>query len=88
VAEYYGLQIDDILSKSQRRQHALPRQISMHLCRTQLKLPYIKIADIFSRDHSTVMTSIKQIEKSLEAKSGEITSSINSIKKSLESVQK
>jgi chromosomal replication initiator protein len=38
----------------------------MHLCRSQLHLPYMKIAEIFSRDHSTVMTSVKLIDKRLQ----------------------
>lgn len=83
VADYYGIRIDDILSKSQARESALPRQIAMHLCRHQLNLPFMKIGDIFSRDHSTVMASVKQVQTSLENKTPEILSSINSILKIL-----
>lgn len=84
VAEYYGIRMDDILSKSQSRDCALPRQIAMHLCRQQLNLPYMKIGDIFARDHSTVMTSVKQIQKGLEGKNLEIAGPLNSILKRLE----
>ena len=84
VAEYYGIRMDDILSKSQSRDCALPRQIAMHLCRQQLNLPYMKIGDIFARDHSTVMASVKQIQKGLEGKNLEISGSVNSILKRLE----
>jgi len=38
----------------------------MHFCREKLKMPYIKIGDLFSRDHSTVMSSVKHIQKSLD----------------------
>lgn len=84
VAEYYGIRMDDILSKSQARECALPRQIAMHLCRQELNLPFMKIGDIFARDHSTVMASVKQIQKGLEAKNHEIASSIKGIVKLLE----
>lgn len=84
VAEYYGIRMDDILGKSQSRECALPRQIAMHLCREQLHLPYMKIGDIFARDHSTVMSSVKQIQKGLETKNLEISGSINTILKRLE----
>lgn len=79
VAEYYGIRMDDILSKSQARESALPRQIAMHLCRTKLKLPYMKIGDIFSRDHSTVMASVRQIQKGLDTKNHEISGSMKGV---------
>ena len=63
VAEHYGIRAEDILGVSQTRESTLPRQLAMYLCRKELKLPYQKIGDIFERDHSTVMTSIKVIEK-------------------------
>lgn len=84
VAEHYGIRTDDILSKSQSRECVLPRQIAMHLCRHHLHLPYIKIGDLFSRDHSTVMASVRLVEKGLEEKNLEILGSINSILKKLE----
>jgi chromosomal replication initiator protein len=79
VAEYYGIRMDDILSKSQARECALPRQIAMHLCRQQLNLPYMKIGDIFARDHSTVMASVKQVQTGVETKNHEIVGPLNGI---------
>lgn len=84
VAEYYGIRMDDILSKSQTRESTLPRQIAMHLCREELHLPYMKIGDIFSRDHSTVMSSVNRVTKGLEEKHQEIVSSLSNIIKRLE----
>lgn len=84
VAEYYGIRMDDILSKSQTRESTLPRQIAMHLCRQELQLPYMKIGDIFSRDHSTVMSSIRHIQQWLEEKNQEIIGSLTTILKRLE----
>ncbi|MFZ0565869.1 MAG: chromosomal replication initiator protein DnaA [Chlamydiales bacterium] len=84
VAQYYGIQMDDILSKSQARECVLPRQIAMHLCRQELNLPYMKIGDLFSRDHSTVMASVKQIQKGLETKNHEIAGSLKGILKTLQ----
>lgn len=66
TAGYYGIKMEDILSKSQSRECVLPRQIGMYFCRHHLKLPFMKIGQIFSRDHSTVMTSVKQIENTLK----------------------
>lgn len=66
VACSFGIQTDDLLTKSQTRESVLPRQISMYLLRSLLKMPYIKIGNIFSKDHSTVMSSIKQVNKGME----------------------
>lgn len=62
VADYFGIRPSDILGKSQVHEYTLPRQIAMELCRTKLKMPYLRIGHFFSRDHSTVMFSIKQIQ--------------------------
>lgn len=83
VADFYGIRSEDILSKSQSRECATPRQIAMHLCRQKLKLPFMKIGNIFSRDHSTVMTSIKQIQRIIDNQEGELSQSIRLIQKRL-----
>jgi len=84
VAAHYGISTNDILGKSQNRECALPRQMAMYICREQLKLPFMKIGDLFGRDHSTVMTSAKQIQKSLTQKNQDIASALTSITKRLE----
>ncbi len=66
VAAHFDIHLADLQGRSQTQEHAVPRQIAMHLCRSQLRLPYMKIADLFSRDHSTVMTSVKLIDKRLQ----------------------
>jgi len=66
VAAVYGLTPEDILGKSQAQECSVPRQIAMYFCRKSLKMPFMKIGEIFSRDHSTVMTSVKTIEKRRE----------------------
>lgn len=66
VASHFDIHLTDLQGKSQTQEHAAPRQIAMYLCRSQLHLPYMKIADLFSRDHSTVMTSVKLIDKRLQ----------------------
>jgi chromosomal replication initiator protein len=62
VAAFYEISSEELLGKSHAHEYAFPRQIAMYLCRTQLNLPFMKIGQIFSRDHSTVMTSVKQIQ--------------------------
>jgi chromosomal replication initiator protein len=80
VSTIYGIRNDDLLGKSQKQENSLPRQIAMYLCRQELKLPFQSIGQIFGRDHSTVITSIRHIEKKLEASDKELLSSFYEIK--------
>ena len=72
VAEVFGIKHEDILGKSQCREFVLPRQMAMYLCRNKLKMPFTKIGHTFSKDHSTVMSSVKSIEEALHKKSREM----------------
>lgn len=82
VSDEFGLKVSDLQGKGQNREISVPRQIAMHLCRIHLKMPLMKIGDLFERDHSTVMTAIKQAEKMRE--SGEGKEKILRIEKRLE----
>lgn len=84
VSAIYGIRSEDLLGKSQSQECSLPRQIAMYLCRQELKLPFQSIGQVFGRDHSTVMTSIKQIEKKMESSDKELLSSLAEIRASVE----
>ncbi|MCI4567999.1 chromosomal replication initiator protein DnaA [Lysobacter sp. CFH 32150] len=67
VADYYGLQIKDLLSKRRTRSLARPRQMAMALAKelTEHSLP--EIGDAFAgRDHTTVLHACRQIKSLLE----------------------
>lgn len=65
VSEHYAIPVEDLIGKSQARECVVPRQIAMYLCREELKAPFMKIGDIFERDHSTVMSAVRQVQKQL-----------------------
>ena len=83
VAEFYGIPIGDITGKSQSKECALPRQVAMFLCRDLLKMPFLQIGDLFYRNHSTVMSSVKQMQKKLEAKDPDLITMLSKIRKEL-----
>lgn len=83
TAGFFGIRPEDILGKAQSRDCALPRHLAMYLCRTQLKIPYMKIGDLFGKDHSTVMSSVKLIQKGLDSNEEEIINAFNSLLKTL-----
>ena len=85
TASIYGIRSEDLLGKSQSQECSLPRQIAMYLCRHELKLPFQSIGQIFgNRDHSTVMTSVKQIEKRLDDSDKELFASLREIQNRIE----
>ena len=67
VADYYGLQVKDLLSKRRTRSLARPRQVAMALAKelTEHSLP--EIGDAFAgRDHTTVLHACRQIKNLME----------------------
>ncbi len=80
TAEIFGMPASDILGRSQNQDCSLPRQVAMYLCRSMLKMPYLKLATVFSRDHSTVMTSVKSVEKKIGEQDEVMLSTMNAIK--------
>jgi len=76
IAAHFGIRTEDLLGKSQTREYAVPRQIAIYLCREKLKMPYQKIGELFGRDHSTIMSSVKLIQKAVEEKKPEILEAI------------
>lgn len=78
TAKFYSLTPEELKGRSQTKKIVLPRQISMYLIRTITNLPLIDIGEIFSRDHTTVMSSISKIEDMLP-KSSELSEIIRDI---------
>lgn len=83
AAHAYGILESDLLGKSQSREAVIPRQVAMYLIRKHLKWPYMKIGDRFFRDHSTVMSGIRQIEKCIKESSPDICNTLSSIELAL-----
>src|SRR5689334_5810050 len=63
VADYYGISPIHMNSKSKDRNHVYPRQMAMLLSRELVKASLTQIAIRFGRDHTTVMHSIKAVQK-------------------------
>jgi chromosomal replication initiator protein len=82
-ASYFGIRVEDLLGKSQQREFVQPRQICMFLCRELLTISYQTIGRIFGRDHSTVITSVRQVQTLIENKDPHFTDSVESLLKRL-----
>jgi len=79
TADSYGITAQDLFLRSQNREFVLPRQVAMYLVRKHLKLPYMKIGDLFQKNHSTVMSSVRHVEKMISDTSTDVGSAIASI---------
>lgn len=72
VADFYGLQLYDLIKRSRKKEVVRPRQIAMYLLREETKSSFPEIGSkIGGRDHSTVMHAYEKIKK--EEQEDEIT---------------
>ncbi|HEV2704536.1 MAG TPA: chromosomal replication initiator protein DnaA [Pyrinomonadaceae bacterium] len=63
VAAHYRLKIDDLKSKNNARQIAVPRQVAMYLCKRLTKHSFPEIGREFGgKHHTTVIHSVEKIE--------------------------
>lgn len=67
VCDYFKITIDDIKGKKRSQNINFPRQVAIYLCRTMANESFPKIGSYFGgRDHSTIMSSYRKIEKDLK----------------------
>jgi chromosomal replication initiator protein len=63
VASHYRLRVDELTSKSNTRQIAVPRQVAMYLCKRLTKHSFPEIGREFGgKHHTTVIHSVEKIE--------------------------
>ncbi len=63
VAAHYHLRVDDLKSKNNSRQIAVPRQVAMYLCKRLTKHSFPELGREFGgKHHTTVIHSVEKIE--------------------------
>ena len=64
VTDYFGIEIEDLVSQKRTKELVQPRQIAMYMCRELTQMSYSNIAQAFNREnHTTVIHACRQIEK-------------------------
>jgi len=72
VAEYFGIEVADLVSQTRTKALVQPRQIAMYMCRELTKMSYSSIAGAFNREnHTTIIHACKQIENVMEKSESE-----------------
>lgn len=67
VADYFGIDVADLISMKRTKELVQPRQIAMYMCRELTQMSYSNIAQAFNREnHTTVIHACKQIENTIE----------------------
>ncbi len=67
VANHYDLSVEEIKSKNNSRQIAMPRQVAMYLCKRLTKHSFPEIGKAFGgKHHTTVIHSVRKIEKNVQ----------------------
>ncbi len=63
VCDYFGIKREDLLSKTRRREIALPRQLAMYFAKEYTNSTFSKIGEeMGGKDHSTVMYACETIK--------------------------
>ena len=67
VADYFGIDVTDLVSQKRTKELVQPRQIAMYMCRELTQMSYANIAQAFNREnHTTVIHACKQIESMMD----------------------
>jgi chromosomal replication initiator protein len=81
VSQHFDVPIDSLKSKTRISRVVLARQVAMYLCRNLTGLSLVQIGQRFGgRDHSTVLHSVRKIEK--------IITSDDSLSRKIDSISK
>ena len=63
VANHYGIEVDQLFTKSRKREISDARQMVMYMAKKHAKMPLTAIGTRLSRTHATVLYACKNIEE-------------------------
>ena len=83
VADHFRIKVSELKSDKRIKTLVVPRQIAIYICRELTKASYPEIGEKFGgKDHSTIIHSVKKIEKQM-AGDAEFKATVEDIKKKL-----
>jgi chromosomal replication initiator protein len=83
VAEHFRIKVSELKSDKRIKTLVVPRQIAIYICRELTKASFPEIGDKFGgKDHSTIIHSVRKIEKQL-ASDPDLKATVEDIKKKL-----
>ncbi|GFO67563.1 chromosomal replication initiator protein DnaA [Geomonas limicola] len=83
VAEHFRIKVSELKSDKRIKTLVVPRQIAIYICRELTKSSFPEIGEKFGgKDHSTIIHSVRKIEKQL-ASDPDLKATVEDIKKKL-----
>lgn len=67
VANAFEISLEELMSSVRKKEFALARHVAMYVLKEKKRLGVMKIAELFERDHSSVVHAIARIKKQLES---------------------
>ena len=68
VSKKYGIPVDELYGKSRSKPVSNARNVAIFVIRKITSLSLKDVGQLFNRDHTTIMNSIKSVEKEIESK--------------------
>lgn len=66
VAALFHISVDELSSSVRKKEFALARHVAIYVLKEKKQLSVMKIAELFERDHSSVVYAISRIKKMIE----------------------
>ena len=67
VADFYGMEVKDLVSNSRKREVVTPRQVAIYLMREELNASFPLMAkELGGRDHTTIIYSYHKIKREVD----------------------
>lgn len=85
VCKYYGVDEDTLKGPQRSRNISEPRQVAMYLMRQLINMSQDEIAKEFSRDRTTVLHALKQVDKTLQLKGNKLDPILQDLQTSIAS---
>ncbi len=79
TSKYFNISEKELLSSSKVKELVYPRRVGMYVMRAYGRIPFTRIGKFFNRDHSTIMTCVKDIEKKLASNDARATQDLSQI---------
>lgn len=79
VCDYYDIEKTELMGNKRPQEVVNARQIGMYILRKKTSLSLSKIAQVFNRDHTTVIHSINKINGYLDIKDKETILALETI---------
>lgn len=70
TAEFFSVKPAEILGECREQEFCRPRFLAIYLARELTGLSYLKLGDVFDRDHTVILRAVRKIDGELVGRDG------------------